>query len=169
MGDMCTCVGPPDSIILGSSGVFIGGKPAARMGDMTTHGGSIAVGLPTVLIGETGSGGSGGGSAGSAGGAAGSTGGSGAKQGSSVLAVNKTQQPEEEQDPKKHWIKFRVVDKDNNPLEKVVLRVKLPDGSSVERTTDKNGLIEIKNIEPGNCKLETYWDGCALGDTLFIK
>jgi len=26
-------------------------KPAARMGDMTAHGGSIVVGLPTVLIG----------------------------------------------------------------------------------------------------------------------
>ncbi len=28
-----------------------GGKPAARLGDMTAHGGSIMVGLPTVLIG----------------------------------------------------------------------------------------------------------------------
>ena len=27
------------------------GKPAARMGDMTAHGGSIVLGLPTVLIG----------------------------------------------------------------------------------------------------------------------
>src|SRR5512137_1539801 len=27
------------------------GKPAARLGDMTAHGGSIVVGLPTVLIG----------------------------------------------------------------------------------------------------------------------
>jgi uncharacterized Zn-binding protein involved in type VI secretion len=52
MGDMCTCVGPPDTIIMGSMGVFIGGKPAARMGDPTVHGGMIAVGCPTVLIGE---------------------------------------------------------------------------------------------------------------------
>jgi hypothetical protein len=59
MGDMCTCVGPPDSIILGSAGVFIGGKPAARMGDMTAHGGSIVAGCPSVLIGETGGGGGG--------------------------------------------------------------------------------------------------------------
>ncbi|HOZ08825.1 MAG TPA: PAAR domain-containing protein, partial [candidate division Zixibacteria bacterium] len=27
------------------------GKPAARMGDMTVHGGAIVVGEPTVLIG----------------------------------------------------------------------------------------------------------------------
>ena len=53
MGDMCVCVGPPDTIILGSTGVFIGGKPAARMGDSTVHGGKIVVGCPTVLIGDT--------------------------------------------------------------------------------------------------------------------
>jgi hypothetical protein len=38
---------------------MIGGKPAARMGDSTTHGGSIVAGLPTVLIGEAGGGGGG--------------------------------------------------------------------------------------------------------------
>lgn len=57
MGDMCTCVGPPDTIILGSTGVFIGGKPAARLGDSTAHGGKIVVGCPTVLIGEASGGG----------------------------------------------------------------------------------------------------------------
>jgi uncharacterized Zn-binding protein involved in type VI secretion len=51
MGDMCTCVGPPDSIILGSSTVLIGGQPAVRMGDSTAHGGSIILGCPTVMIG----------------------------------------------------------------------------------------------------------------------
>lgn len=50
-GDMMVCVGPPDSIITGSATVLIGGKPAARMGDTTSHGGSIIIGLPTVLIG----------------------------------------------------------------------------------------------------------------------
>lgn len=51
MGDMCTCTGPPDSIVLGSATVLIGGMPAARLGDMTAHGGSILMGCPTVLIG----------------------------------------------------------------------------------------------------------------------
>lgn len=53
MGDMVTCVGPPDTIMLGSSGVMIGGKPAARVGDMCAHGGTIILGCFTVLIGET--------------------------------------------------------------------------------------------------------------------
>ncbi len=51
VGDMATCAGPPDSIVLGSVTVLIGGQPAARMGDMTAHGGSIVAGCPTVLIG----------------------------------------------------------------------------------------------------------------------
>jgi len=51
VGDMCTCVGPPDSIVKGSGTVMIGGMPAARMGDSTAHGGSIILGCPTVMIG----------------------------------------------------------------------------------------------------------------------
>jgi uncharacterized Zn-binding protein involved in type VI secretion len=51
VGDICTCVGPPDSIAMGSTSVLFGGRPAARMGDLTLHGGSILVGDPTVLIG----------------------------------------------------------------------------------------------------------------------
>jgi uncharacterized Zn-binding protein involved in type VI secretion len=51
VGDMATCVGPPDAIAMGSTTVMIGGKPAARMGDTTAHGGSIVMGCPTVMIG----------------------------------------------------------------------------------------------------------------------
>lgn len=51
VGDMATCVGPPDSIILGSFTVLVGGKPAARMGDSTAHGGTIVMGFPMVMIG----------------------------------------------------------------------------------------------------------------------
>ncbi len=51
VGDTCTCVGPPDTIILGSTTVLIGGKPAARIGDTTAHGGSIVLGAFNVLIG----------------------------------------------------------------------------------------------------------------------
>lgn len=51
VGDMCVCVGPPDSIVVGSATVMIGGKPAARMGDSTAHGGTIVLGCFTVMIG----------------------------------------------------------------------------------------------------------------------
>lgn len=51
VGDMCVCVGSPDTIAKGSATVLIGGKPAARMGDTTAHGGSITAGCATVIIG----------------------------------------------------------------------------------------------------------------------
>lgn len=51
VGDSASCSGPPDSIVAGSATVLIGGKPAARMGDPSAHGGSIASGEPSVLIG----------------------------------------------------------------------------------------------------------------------
>ena len=53
--NMLTCVGPPDTIVKGSTGVFINGLPAARIGDLTAHGGVIVTGAPTVIIGEIGS------------------------------------------------------------------------------------------------------------------
>jgi len=51
VGDLATCVGPPDAIAMGSMTVMIGFMPAARMGDMTVHGGTVAMGFPQVLIG----------------------------------------------------------------------------------------------------------------------
>ena len=51
LGDSCTCVGPPATIINGSTKVFINNKPAARMGDAPSHGGKISIGCPTVIIG----------------------------------------------------------------------------------------------------------------------
>ena len=51
VSDICVCAGPPDTIVKGSATVFIGGKPAARQGDQTAHGGVIVSGFPTVIIG----------------------------------------------------------------------------------------------------------------------
>jgi uncharacterized Zn-binding protein involved in type VI secretion len=48
---MCVCVGPPDVIVKGSATVLICKKPAARAGDQLAHGGAIAAGCPTVMIG----------------------------------------------------------------------------------------------------------------------
>ncbi|MGH7025449.1 MAG: PAAR domain-containing protein [Caulobacteraceae bacterium] len=49
--DPLVCVGPPDMIALASFTVFVNGLPAARIGDMTVHGGTIVLGEFTVLIG----------------------------------------------------------------------------------------------------------------------
>lgn len=51
LGSMCTCVGPPDTVVMGSGTVLLSNKPAARLGDSTAHGGVIVAGAMTVLIG----------------------------------------------------------------------------------------------------------------------
>ncbi|HUT32674.1 MAG TPA: PAAR domain-containing protein [Planctomycetota bacterium] len=48
--DMCTCVGPPDAIAMGSATVTIGFLPAARLGDSTAHGGVIIPPCCTTVI-----------------------------------------------------------------------------------------------------------------------
>ena len=54
--DLAVCVGPVDAIAKGSPTVLIGNLMAARLGDLTTHGGVIIQGDPTVLIGDAGGG-----------------------------------------------------------------------------------------------------------------
>lgn len=49
--DMCVCVGPPDVIALGSMTTLIAGMPAARVLDITVHGGVIVMGHVMTLIG----------------------------------------------------------------------------------------------------------------------
>lgn len=51
LGHRARCEGPLDTIVIGSATVFIGGRPAARMGDTTAHGGVIIGGAGTVFIG----------------------------------------------------------------------------------------------------------------------
>lgn len=60
--DKCICVGPLDAIVAGSPTVLVNGLQAARISDMTTHGGAISTGFPTVLIGVGGGGTAAGGS-----------------------------------------------------------------------------------------------------------
>lgn len=54
IGDLLTCVGPPDVIVKASATVIVAGQPAARITDTTAHGGVIVLGLPSVVIGDGG-------------------------------------------------------------------------------------------------------------------
>jgi uncharacterized Zn-binding protein involved in type VI secretion len=54
VGDMATCVGPADVIVQGSPSVQIGGALSARVGDVSSHGGVVVAGCPSVLIGDLG-------------------------------------------------------------------------------------------------------------------
>ncbi len=55
-GDDAACAGSPDAIAKGSPTVFIGYEEAARLGDVTEHGGAVVQGEASVVIGDTGDG-----------------------------------------------------------------------------------------------------------------
>jgi uncharacterized Zn-binding protein involved in type VI secretion len=57
LGDLHACAIPPPSHVpstpftMGSSTVFLGGRPALRVGDAAGCGAIVPVGMPTVMIG----------------------------------------------------------------------------------------------------------------------
>ncbi|HWR84085.1 MAG TPA: PAAR domain-containing protein [Candidatus Deferrimicrobium sp.] len=125
VGDMHVCpmlnpgVPPPPHvggpILMGSFVVLIGGAPAARAGDMCQCSGppdSIAMGCPTVLIGESGGGG-GGGTPG--------TGSSKAGEGSEGKEGDETEG---------HYLDVKFVDKGGKPITGVGYTVKSPDNKT---------------------------------------
>jgi uncharacterized Zn-binding protein involved in type VI secretion len=146
MGDMTVCPlvtpGTPPiphvggSISIGSTGVNIGGMPAARVGDMATCVGppsSIAVGCPTVMIGEARGGGGGGGGGNSATGLATSA----AMAGNSPL-----------QQTQDHFIDFQFVDSAGLPVGGVHYDLDYPDGSKDSGVL--TGLVQRGGVPQGN-------------------
>jgi uncharacterized Zn-binding protein involved in type VI secretion len=53
VGDKVKCNGPPGTIVKGSATVHIEEAPAARRTDPTDHGGTVTVGCGTVTIGDS--------------------------------------------------------------------------------------------------------------------
>lgn len=153
MGDMATCVGPPDTIVKGSTGVMIGGKPAARMGDMCAHGGTIVLGCPTVLIGEV------------------MPGAppvivppfavpaqpemkSSEKKASSPPPKKSGQKSSKKEEKKKtDWIEVEVTDEDGKPMIGEKYEIELPDGFVRRGVTDMKGKVKLQGIDPGQCKI----------------
>jgi uncharacterized Zn-binding protein involved in type VI secretion len=158
IGDMHVCpmltpgvppiphVGGP--VVLGSPMVLIGGMPAARMGDMLVCVGppdTIALGCPTVLIGEGGSG-------------AASGGGAGFKavavaKASALRAINGVKESTTKQ---KHWVEFEFVDKAGNPVSGV--NYKLTDTANKESSAvlRMDGRIRRDNIKQGQAKVKLF-------------
>ena len=170
MGGMATCVGPPDAILMGSAGVMIGGQPAARVGDTCAHGGTIVMGLPTVLIGETMPGPPpvvvvtpfGGGPAQQPSpvdeteNAQADTLKSAAQRGApfcEVCEAEKNKEQEKKSSASKTFVEFELKDDEGNPIPAERYRVELPDGSVKEGLTDSEGKVHIDGVDPGTAKI----------------
>jgi uncharacterized Zn-binding protein involved in type VI secretion len=156
LGDMATCVGPPDSIVKGSSGVMIAGRPAARVGDTTAHGGQIVLGCMNVIIGESMPG-----AppmvfvpplfpAAAAPSQAAQQGAQSAQPSESPAAKARTS----EKGKPLHFVEFQLLGEDGKgvPLQRYV--VTLPDGTVKEGVTGLNGQIRYEGLESsGTCKI----------------
>lgn len=146
------------AVALGSTGVLIGGAPAARMGDMCACGGppaTIAMGCPTVLIGET----AGGGGGGAGGGGAGSGGGSGGAATASNLGIEIATyggQPPEPEPDATHWIEFQFVDTAGLPVGGVPFEFTGTDGSKDRGMLQSRGTIRRDGIAAGRCTVKLF-------------
>ena len=157
VGDTCICTGPPSSIVLGSTCVLIGGRPAARLTDMTAHGGSIVIGCPTVLIGDVG----------------GSGGGGGAVSGSISKMKNTAQLGADKKNkealqkaaknsdglapkstPADMKAQFTLVDEANKGISNFDYRIETKDGAVHNGTTDSSGkTTPLSGYMPGECRV----------------
>ncbi|MBK8056882.1 MAG: PAAR domain-containing protein [Gemmatimonadetes bacterium] len=164
VGDMCVCIGPPDSIIIGSFTCLIEDKPAARMGDQCAHGGMITLGCPTVLIGNSGGAGSPQGISMSAARASASpfvctecnkakdASNDGVSAGGSTF-TNQGRAGAAPSQRKSAWIEVEVVDERGKPLQGELVRVTDADGAVFERFSGPTGLVRVDGIAEGNAKV----------------
>lgn len=56
-------------------------------------------------------------------------------------------------EPERTWIEVQLFTQDNQPVASRRVRIELPDGSLIERTTDAEGLCRADGIDPGTCKV----------------
>lgn len=152
MGTMAICVGPPDILTLGSMAVFAMGQPVVRVGDVTAHGGSVMVGLPTVMVGDSGGAGSSQAatmSAAKAGGSAFVRSECNAKAADAVAR----QAPPPPPDTGTSWVEVDVKDASGDPLP--YQKVQITDAEGTVRTaySDANGLVRVNGMAKGACKI----------------
>jgi len=163
LGGMATCVGPPDSIVLGSVGVMFGGQPAARMGDSCAHGGTIVGGCPTVLIGDVSPGAppvvvvtpavSSPAAAPSSSRQAGALT-KAAERGAPFCEVcEQAKEEKKKKEEKKTFVAIELKDEAGAPRAGEKYRVTLPDGTVKEGFLDMEGKARVEGVDPGNCKI----------------
>jgi uncharacterized Zn-binding protein involved in type VI secretion len=158
VGDMHVCplvnpgVPPPPHVggpgAMGSPMVLIGGMPAVRMGDMTVCAGPpdvVALGCPTVLIGEAGGGAASGGGPPGAG-----TGAVVAAHMSSAMAQTDNNESSTKEE---HWVEIQFVDKADNPVSGIRYKFGDPDGNESQGVLRMDGTIRRDGISEGQCSV----------------
>jgi uncharacterized Zn-binding protein involved in type VI secretion len=152
LGDIAICVGPPDVMVMGSPTVTAMGLPIVRITDFSAHGAMTLIGMPTVMIGDSG--------------------GAGSPQAATMLAAKAAAKPFTRSvcnskaadevanlaSPKPpvtgtDWIEVEVVDTDGKPLPYQKVRITDSTGSMRTLYSGVDGLVRVEGIAPGTCKI----------------
>jgi len=134
------------NIAKGSATVFIGGMPAARATDILVCTGPpdiIAMGCPTVMIGDAGPAGGGGGGGGGGGSGGGGGGSSTGAVISAIIAASSPPASPPGGPPSRegHWIKYEFVDKTGNPISGAPYKFTSPDNNESEGLLGARGTV----------------------------
>ncbi len=68
-------------------------------------------------------------------------------------AANSHDEKAEENKDKSHWIEIELKDESGAPVQGESCEITLPNGKKVTRSTDKNGLIRVNKMDPGECQV----------------
>lgn len=135
MGDTCLCTGPPATVLKGAPQVLIGGRPAARRDDPTSHGGRIQAGCPTVIIGDGG----------------GAPGGSGSVGSTSASGASSSSTSSESNAPTaRTHLRVVLLDHRDHPVLGENVQIHLDDGRTISGRTDEEGTLYAGDVEPGS-------------------
>lgn len=151
VGDIAICVGPPDVMATGAPTVFAEGRPVVRITDTSAHGGMVIVGLPTVMVGDSGGAGTsqaGTMSAAKAGGSAFVRSECNADAAKAAAAAAAPPSPSGTA-----WVEVEFVDPAGKPVP--FQRVRVTDAAGVARLgfSDKDGLVRIAGMAKGACTI----------------
>jgi uncharacterized Zn-binding protein involved in type VI secretion len=134
VGDACICVGPPDFVQNGSSGVTAMGRAVARLGDPTQHGGALmGPGCLTVIVGEIGS--------------------ANTKSLMGLGAEGERDDASSLSEAKATWIEVQMNDRGGFGVANTKFTLETPEGKVIHGVTDANGLGRVEGIQPGNHKI----------------
>ncbi len=150
-GDIAICVGPPDVCSTGSPTVMAMGRPVVRVGDPTAHFGSVIVGLPSVMVGDSGGAGSSQAatmSAAKAGGSAFTRAECNAPASQSAAATAAAAAAVETA-----WVEVQFTDPRGRPVP--WQRVLVTDARGTQRIgfSDAEGLVRVAGMAPGACTI----------------
>lgn len=151
LGDIAVCAGPPDVMAFGSTTVLAMGLPVVRICDMTAHMGNAIVGLPTVLVGDSGGAGTMQAatmSAAKAGGSAFTRAECDAKA-AQALVIKSTAPPAS----KTTWIEIEFVDEAGAAVPFQRVEVRDASGTAHLAFSDEHGLIRVDDLAPGPAKV----------------